>query len=477
MSEQSNFDAKKTEAQDVKKDESSENVIQERPAEDKVEVKKRKRRFLPSRESVKRFFWFLLAILLVGYIGLHVWTRMWFNRQLTKKDPAWITEEAYEYALEYWNQTICFPEEWKKEFPASHAISGDLDYLAKEWERRNQQENLSADLNKWENIFNQRNRVPSKEDWSSLAVFLAKLDPFLRDLRPMISILDHELQRVDPAGPLTRFFENYYFINNLQHAIRLKALVLSHEKKYVDAIGLLLSSLPLYGIDPLPKYSEYLWKNYLLTESIVEIQENMSGVWDKASLESWLLTLNRWAPYLFRLKKEYAEYYNLFSALTNAKIPIQFGVGVSAKAYIVLLKDQQFPPLGFAKAYSKTMDALMLYGLFGRWPEQDWRQPFEIELIRPLILTGDIENFYMLNTFSPDARWSWDRELKAANQYDQLRLLAAAKLYYLETKKFPATGADLVPAYFPSEIRNRKTGEAYQWDNSGNLIESNNKNK
>lgn len=410
----------------------------------------------------------LILLLVFAYIGLHVWVRFWFNSQLTHKDTPWINRETYRSTQNFWNLTIRFPDEWKTKPERSHAIDGDIAYLQQQLKQIDPQRLYvtQSASDEWKSIVKGNVSPLSNEDRQKLQSHLDRYAPILKASKPMISILKQELLSVSPEAALPIFYDEYYSLNELQNIILFQSILLRNGNQYREAVDLQLFSLPLYAIDPLPNYSAYGWKNYQLQEFLPEIQANLVNVWDKEPLESWLKTLNQWEPYLFRLKKEYTDFYQLFSALAEACIPIDFGNNTKAFVYIRQLKNRKFPPIGTRKVLSAVWNDWFV----GTSREKSEWQPLKIELIRPWILTDDIENYYMLRTFDPDANISIGQEQITGNLYDRLRLAIAVRLYFLEKKKYPASGADLVPAYFSAEIKDRKTVEPYRWDPNGELV-------
>ncbi len=444
----------------------NDNLIQLQPSTEETPS----RRFWP-RNRWKRRGLIGVTIFLAIYIGLHGGVRIWIHHRLQdngfyRNGIMFVNGALREDIRQFWNTPIRFPAAWRSIPVCSTSIDPGTEAMQKQFMEINQVSWVSNDVfSQWLNDLRNPNLTIAEEKWQELKSLLEKNEPIFVLVSNWREQLRGEILNYSPDQLLPKFFDTWR-IESILKLYRMQAFFYIHEKKFTEALQVHIANLPLYVQGEVGSFWNYYSAHQQLKTMISELQGVLPVLWDQVPLQNALNELNRWEPYLFRMKKEYESLYGIFTTLGEDQIPVNYEEDVKVRDYLLKLVEKRYPPMGCKQAFSKFYDNW----LSGGKQEGYQVQRYELEIMRPFLLTHDIEEYYVLNTWVENTKWEYIQEQEEGKMYDQLRLAIAAKLYMLENKKSPTTGADLVPRYFTQEIRDRENGEAYQWNQQGQIL-------
>lgn len=426
-------------------------------------------RFWLDWKRVKRIIVILSIALVAAYLVFNVWVYFWIQGKIVQnlRSP-----ESVRIWRNYLQTTVCIPGEWRNVTLYSPAIEKEHNALYESWNRIVQKTTNATmrDIKRWNESILNSNEPMTRQDWEEVERIVEVCEPYYRAGKEMVEKLETEILKYPHSEHIPSFVDNNFYVNEWIQLVTLQSYKAAHEGRYRDTVDTLFSILPLYVRSPFPDFGEYAYKNFRIGQWASNLPMFYENVWDREKLQSWLDTLNRWEPYLFRMRLEHKKLYALYAALCDSKAPIEYDVDKKVLDYIREIKDREFPRKSIYQTFVEFRDRWFSELLAGALSNPYDRRPREIEMVRPFVLTGIVEEFYMMQTYVSDSTGYFQREQVTANQYDELRLNIAARLYYLENKKFPASPADLVPGYFSHEIVNRVTGESYRWSELGELI-------
>lgn len=416
-----------------------------------------------TRRTIQRAGLILLAVLLLSYIGLHVWIRIWLYFYIQKYHP-----DDYRQIKEFYSSTIRFPKEWKNIPPYPGTFNQEIEAIDKKWGELSRIDKFvhSDQADSWLQTLHNSNLNPGPIDWTEIHDYLTKNQLILEMTSTLVERLKKEIIQFSSEGILPKFYENDWFVEKIGNLSRLKNISLAREDRSIEAVEGQLALLPFFVKSPVVNYNGYRNNLYAMMDYIEELQTGIESVRDKNRLRLYLNDLNRFYPYLFSMKKEHLPLYSLCFELDSAGIPFYPEEQLKGIDYVRQIAKKRYPSFGF----NQSLSTLTENWLSGKRSEPYAMQPLALEFVRSFLVTDDIEEFYWLSTRFWDSVRSYKEEQNAAARFDNLRLSIATRLYFMETQKYPSKFADLTPHYFKEEFKNRLTGQPYQWDESGQLI-------
>ena len=443
------------------------NIIKIHPNNDP----KKSSRFWPDWRKVKRNCAILLIVLFIVYIAFNIGVYYFFES--VKLAEFNRNPEALKLWRDFVDSTVTIPKEWENLRFYSFELKSEEENLWNQWNEINQKERytLNRDIDHWNKTIFDPSQSMTKEDWKEIEEILLKCDSFIRAGRE----ISDKLKILILSNPSTKhvpsYIENSYYTQEWSELIQLQAFYAAHEGRITDGLDGLFATLPLYAKSPFPKLGEYVSQNYYIPPFLTNVQTLIGNVWNPSKLQTYLSALNQWEPYIFRMKKEEARIYGLFSSLIENNIPIAYGVERKVSDYTNEIKNKKYPQKSISQIIDKLQDMWNEEILAGGQRNPYAEIPRELDLMRPFVITNALEEYYTIKIYVDDTSIYFERENEAANHYDELRLEIAARLYFLKNDKLPSSPADLVPDYFPQEIVNRENGNRYRWNDKGALEE------
>lgn len=243
--------------------------------------------------------------------------------------------------------------------------------------------------------------------------------------------------------------------------LQFKAYLFAAQNRWEEAFDYHIESFYLLLRNPYQEVSDFCVIRKHLLNHAKRTAEVASSLSSAKSLRSGLQALNQLESFLFQDIFDRIPAMQLISAIrvyADAEYPIQSIEGKTSQYYIHQLAKKNVRLLSF----TNCLPAI--------WQRRGFTQDEIAGLLRPFTISNVLNDYFDLKAFRPMnvARFR-DEDRLAGIEYDLLRLTIAAKLYELETGKSVTQTADLVPAYFPQEIKVRKSGAPYTWNGEGEV--------
>lgn len=414
-------------------------------------------RFWLTRRKIKYLAFGLGALLLAVYVGIHLWFWHLLNHVIVREHS-----RDYKKIQAFYSSMVRFPAEWKTAPGYSPVFSQEIGAIQKIWNELKKKNDLLQYVSLEEDLRNERDSLRGgvSNDWKKINPLLDQCEAILGMTSELARRFGDEMLKYPSSEAASNFGGDDWFMKQVVQLSRLHAFSLAHEGKFTQAVDAQLALAPFFIQNPIADYNGYQNSKYELSDFLTEIRSLIVNVGDQERLKSYLDILNRWAPYFFCLKEEFLPLYSLYDELKMSQTPIDYDKDRKGSEYLQRLVDRRYPPMEFDKVFTT---------LFENWlagtPREPYAsQPLEIELARPFLLTNHIEEFYWLRTRFDDSFSLYEREQRFAKQYDELRLFIAARLYFLENKKYPVEVGELTPAYFPPAVCDKIMEQKFRWN-------------
>ncbi len=426
------------------------------------------KRWIPSRRTVKRAGLVMLAVLILGYIGLHIWLEIWFAGKIERH----YGKECADFLSTFMETTIDIPKEWLQE-PSFVYSPDQYQDFNQSWEAFNKaNHSLASKFGKWDELLRSSGGITNNE-WQELGGDLKKAEQFLlagsklsRELENQVASLKlDERFRILPSNNWT--YHNYCQIS------RIKAAYLIYTNKIEDGVDLLIHTMPFSIFDPIVDFNSYQSRKWYLQQTVSQAHSQIRYIASKQHLRGWLDKLNELHPFLFRRNYEKAPIYSLLAQMrgemTNGH-KLDLTSGKKGEFYIRQLAELRFPESGWEEM-KKGMDKILQVYLSGQ-QIRGYRQDatMVMNLFGPITFSSKLDQYRLLSSvYLINPTDNMQDERNHESQFNELRLAIAGRLYLLENNEYPQSTIQLIPKYIPGEIKDITTGRSYTWDKNGNL--------
>lgn len=393
----------------------------------------------------------ILGILIVGFVSIQIWIQFWFAPNHLK----YYLEDRQDERKQ-WAQDARIEPKYLSTPQLSEVLSAAY--------------KSASDAMENTSIFSSPHPIIQEENVNLIPFEeMRKCMPILESVVPSSLSVSQQVEQDILATPP----DNLLPIDNEIHLLRITlSRILQIRSEYLFLTGKKdeafypeLRSLPLLVMCPYQDLYTYIQEIPEINLVLKKLDILIGSLSDKEKLTSAFETINRLSPYLVRDLEDDILRISLIMRLRYEKVaPSEIQAGQTVRYYIQKIAQKRFNEVHFWKCASRCWQKLI--------SGEEFKETDFAGLAKPFDLSRAIDDYFCFLSFSNgDYTDKIAMEKDTAIRLDRIRLQIAAKLYCLENQKFPTTGADLAPKYFPSEIRNRKTGGAYRWDSSGNLIE------
>jgi hypothetical protein len=426
------------------------------------------KKYIPSKRNAKRVGLVLLVLLILGYIGLHIWLDIWFAGQI-KWDHR---KQDIDFQQTFLKTTIDFPDEWLQEPSVVYSPDQYKD-LNQSWEAFNKENNsFASKFNKWEELLNSPGGI-TKSEWQELGGDLQKAEQFLLAGSKLSLELEDQVASLKLDERFKILPSNNWSCYSYSLFARLNAAYLVYTNKVEDGVDLLISTLPFSIYDPVFDFDSYQSRKWYMQQTISSAHSRVRFLNSKQHLRDWLDKLNKLHPFLFRRDYEKAPIYSLLSKM---KMEIKNGhkldmtSGQIGEFYIRQLADLRFPESGW-EGMKKGMDKILQVYLSGQ-QIRGYREDatMVMYLFRSITFSSKLDQYRLLSSvYLTNPTENMQNEQNSESQFNELRLTIAGRLYFLENNEYPKSTAQLIPKYIPGEVKDVSTGRSYTWDKNGNL--------
>lgn len=430
---------------------------------------------IPHWKFIKRLGITLLIVFLIGLVYLQFWIHIKFQ-PIVQNDPRYVSLRAF------WNAPLDFQEE---DLAYAH-VPPTLNRLYKQL--------LSYDwYSNGAETFLRNYYDPQKRDTIpelDMAIFKPMLDNYIQDGLNMSKQIEEIVKTLSPGEKLPLYIKNFghfsHFYPFVEGIISQQSDYLADRHNYDESFGLLMACFPLRL--HCPRQDSHAYRDSLdyfcdMSRSATLLIPNVSST---VHLHNGLNTLNRLEPLIFQdILKDATKlavlddmrnilYYDLkrYDYITRTGATVQFNhsqtmdfiPGKPYRYYLHQLAKRKIPEMRFLK----NLPYIGYYFLAGRkFSEEELAG-----LFRPFCLSETLNDYFYLRVFPTVYVDDVRQSIKDTSiVYDSLRLKIATRLYELETGKKVKSASDLVPAYLPTEPKNRTTGESYRWNEKGEMME------
>lgn len=423
---------------------------------------------IPRSKFVKRLSLALFITALIGFISIQFWIH---SRYL----PILQRNPHYESWRNFWNAPLDFTED---DLVYAHVPSA-LNLLYHQL--KNSPWNTTDHENFLNNYFDPRKRDSIGE--FDMSILKPLLDDYIQDGLKISKQIEEILKTVSPGDRLPLYIQSIFFYlyerDNVAYILSQQSDSLASQNHYDEAFRLLISCFPLRLQCPRQSYHAYRDSldnfNRLTRSASLLVQNVSSSVYLKSGLE----TMNRLEPLIFQdvlkdatkwaVLDDLREYY-FYSMNSNFLMDrykfnsMDFTPGKPYRYYLKQIAKRKIPEMRFWR----NIPFIGYYYLAGRKLSEE-----ELAgLFRPFDLSDTLNDYFYLRVIPEVHINDFRQSFKDTSvEYDRLRLKIATRLYDLETGQKVKSASDLVPAYFPTEPKNRETGQPYRWNERGEVME------
>jgi hypothetical protein len=421
------------------------------------------RRFIPSKRTVKWTVLIILVLLILGYIGLHIWLDIWFTEKIERR----YSKKYIDSIQSLMETTIDFPEEWLQE-PEKYYLADQYQELKESCEIFDKEnKSLSAKFLEWRGLINSPGGL-TQDEWKELGNDLQQAEKFLHVGLKVSREMDHQISAMKPEDRFTIASSDVWSRYNYCQIAKVYAAYLIYSNKIEDGVDYLISMESYAVSNPVLNYTRY---------QIIpnELKSHISNIDSKQHLRDWLDTLNNFYPFLFTHDYENAPIYALLSQLNAHKRngrQIDMTPGRKGAYYMRQIDDYRRHPKSDWEGMKSSIDSIIQHILSGG-KIQHWHQGntrMIISLFRSITFSSKLELYCQLQTFElPNPTDIMKDEPNLESKYNELRLTIAGRLYMLENNVYPKSTVQLIPEYLPNDVKDVVTGRSYVWDENGNL--------
>jgi hypothetical protein len=426
------------------------------------------KRLIPSKRTVKWTVLIILVLLVLGYIGLHIWLDIWFEEKIQRYHG----NKDIGFAKTFMESTIDFPEEWLHE-PDEYYLADKYQDLNESWETFNKENHsFTLKFSKWEELLNSPGGL-TQDEWKELGDDLQKAGTFLHVGLKVSREIDNQIAVLKPENRFEIASSNRWISQYYCQIAKVNAAYLIYSNKSEDGVDYLISTLPFAVFNPVLNYKNSNTRKWLLQQIVPQSYSHIKSIKSKKHLRDWLDTLNHLHPFIFPNDYKYAPTYALVSEMNEEKgkgHKLDMAPGKKGAFYMRQIFNRRFPVSGW-EGMKKGIDQILQIYLSGQKQfSNDDKIGIVLSLFRFITFSSRLELFCLLHAVKlPNPADIIPDEPRLESQFNELRLTIAGRLYFLENNVYPKSTAQLIPEYLPNDIKDVVTGRSYTWDKNGNL--------